>query len=152
MNTSPVGLYQISLKVILKRPTGEILACKARPDASYAGFYDFPGGRIQEDEFTVPLYDILAREIAEEVGDIRYELSPAPVAVGRHSIAAEKTKAGKEILILQLFYEATYLGGEIRASEEHTGFEWIDPRTRPLEEQFTSGWLEAMRMYLAQHS
>ena len=141
-------LCQISLKLLLKNKRGEILALKAVPHGSYAGFYDLPGGRIDVDEFKTDLADIIAREVAEELGGVQFKLSSKVVAVGRHIIPSSLTKNGKDVHVLYLFFEAKYLGGEIKTSAEHTGFAWLDLKKIKPAKYFTSGILEGVRMYL----
>lgn len=143
------GLYQISLKAIIKNNRGEILVLEANFSGTMKGFYDLPGGRIDADEFTVPFSEIIKREILEEVGNINFNLNPKPVAVGRHFIPASIAKSGLDIHVLYLFFEAEYLGGEVVISEEHLGFRWVDLSKETLEKLFTSGILEGIKMYLA---
>ena len=140
--------YHVSLKVFLKNKDGKILALKADSQGSLAGFYDFPGGRIDTDEFGAAFEDMIAREIKEEIGDIRYQLSPYPVALGRHLIPSSMTKNGKDIHVLYVFFEANYLSGDIAVSSEHQGFDWLDFQAIIPEEYFRSGSLEGVRMYL----
>jgi len=141
--------YQISLKVIIKNDNGEILLLNADPQGSFAGFYDLPGGRIDTDEFTTPFFDIIKREISEEVGDIKYSLSSKPVAVGRHLIPASMSKNGSDIHILYLFFEAKHISGEITISNEHIGFKWADLTKEEPAKLLKSGNLEGIEMYLA---
>jgi 8-oxo-dGTP diphosphatase len=141
-------VYHVSLKLLLRNERGEILLLKAVDGGSYAGFYDLPGGRIDANEFYTDFADIIAREIKEEIGEIRYTLERKPVAVGRHRIPAELTTAGKEIHVLYLFFVAEYQGGEIHISDEHAGFEWVDVSKVKLEDYFKSGILEGVKMFL----
>lgn len=147
-NTTPRDFYQISQKVILKNDQGEILLMKANNKDTYAGFYDLPGGRINVDEFHVPLPEIVKREVLEEVGDIKYNLNPRPVAVARHLIPANVSIQKRDVHVLYLLYEATFISGEIKVSPEHTGFIWADPHKIELEKYLKSGNLEGLRMYL----
>lgn len=140
--------YHVSLKAILKNAEGKILALKAVEDGSLGGFYDLPGGRMDEDEFATPFAEILEREIREEVGDVKFSVEDAPVALGRHLIPKENIRQEKDIHVLLVFFEAEYVEGDIKISDEHIGFEWIDLRTAELEKYFTSGILEGIRMYL----
>ena len=142
-----IDSYQISLKLLLKNSDGEILALKAGR-GSIEGYYDFPGGRIDTDEFKTDFANIIAREISEEIGEVKYELNPKPVAVGRHAIPAAMTTRGKDIRILYLFFEAKYLSGEIKISEEHTAIEWVDLNKIDVAKYFTSGFLSGVKMYL----
>ena len=141
--------YQVSLKALVTNEHGEVLALNAVPTGSFAGYFDLPGGRIDVGEFTVPLVDILRREIREELGEIVVDVSEVPVAVGRHLIAAESDKSdGESIHVLYLFFEAKYRGGSIRTSNEHSGFRWLDLSKHKLPDLFKSGLLEGVLMYV----
>lgn len=141
--------YQVSLKLILKNKKDEALILKAVPGGSLAGYYDLPGGRIDTDEFETPFLEIIRRETKEELGDIKFKLNPAPVAIGRHLIPARLTSAGKDLHILCVFFEARYLSGIIKISAEHENFEWIGLEKIKLDKFFKSGVLEGMKMYLS---
>ena len=82
--------YQVSLKAIIRRADGCVLALNGRVGGSYEGYYDLPGGRIEDTEFITPFQSIIRREVREELGaDLQIELSDMPVAVGRHRSKAE---------------------------------------------------------------
>ncbi len=140
--------YQVSLKLLLKNSEGKILALKAVDDGSYAGFYDLPGGRIDADEFKADFSDIIAREVAEEIGDVEFRLRQKPVAAGRHLIPASMTGSGKDTHVLYLFFEAQYGGGELKISSEHAGYQWLDLAKIEPTEYFKSGILEGIWMYM----
>lgn len=140
--------YQISLKVIIQNKKGEILALKGMTGGSYDGFYDIPGGRIDKKEFKTPLLKIIRREIQEEVGNIKYQLKPHPVALGRHLLPASLNNTKKDIHILYLFFEANYLSGNIKISREHLGHKWLKLNKNNLTKYFKSGNLEGIKMYL----
>lgn len=141
--------YQISLKVIIKNNKGEILLLKANMEGSFAGYYDFPGGRIDTNEFTTPFFDIIKREIIEEVGNINFTLNAKPVAVGRHLAPAIITKNDHDIHVLYLFFEAQYINGEINVSNEHIGYKWINFSKIEPAKLLRSGNLEGLEMYLS---
>jgi len=140
--------YQVSLKIILHNTKGEILLLKAQAGDTYAGYYDLPGGRIDKDEFTKAFTEIIAREVQEELGDIRYELNPRPVAVSRHLLPANAAKNRPEIHVLYLLYEAEYLGGDIHISAEHTAFARFDLTKEDPTKLLKSGNLEGVKVYL----
>ncbi len=144
--------YQVSLKALVTNEHGEVLALNAVQSGSFAGYFDLPGGRIDVGEFTVPLTDILRREIREELGDIAVEINEVPVAVGRHLIGAESEKSeGESIHVMYLFFEVRYKGGSIRTSNEHSGFRWLDLHKHKLPDLFKSGLLEGVLMYTKNH-
>ncbi len=140
--------YQVSLKLILNNDKGETLLMKALNTGTYAGFYDFPGGRINVGEFEVPLPDIVRREVREEIGDVEYTLNPHPAAVARHLIPASISGLKSDIRVVYLLYEGAYSTGEVRMNHEHTGFRWLDLNKIDLEKYLTSGNLEGARMYV----
>jgi 8-oxo-dGTP pyrophosphatase MutT (NUDIX family) len=149
MNKSEKDFYQLSQKLILKNKKGEILLCKAlEHHGTYAGYYDFPGGRIHVDEFTTPLTEALKREVREEIGDVQYKLNPRPVAVARHLIPAHISSLKRDVHNLYLLYEAEYISGEITLSHEHTGYKWVDLTREDPAKYLKSGNLEGLRMYL----
>lgn len=142
---SEKDFYQISLKLILKNDKGEVLILKAPEDKNtFAGFYDLPGGRIDDNEFGVDFLEIIKREVAEEIGDVKVSISTKPVALGR----ATSQKINK-IRVLYIFFDAKYQDGDILISKEHIGYKWVDLRKIKLEDYFTSGILEGLKMYLA---
>lgn len=132
--------YQVSLKAILKNSLWKTLILKTPPNSSFFGKYDFPGGRIDDDEFDVPYLDILAREIKEEIWDIRVEMINKVVAVGRHQ---HKWKN-----IFYIVYEWMVLDENINISFEHSWFEFVELETLDIDSYFMSGMLEVVKMYL----
>lgn len=145
--------YQVSLKLILKNRNGKVLLLKALDKGSYAGFYDFPGGRIHTNEFDTALIKVLKREVREEIGNIKYSLiKPIPVACGRHEFIASwgrSEEIGKNTRVLYLFFEGKYLSGNIKISDEHKGYKWVNLKKIKLEKYFQSGILEGIKMYLS---
>lgn len=136
-------LFEVSLKAIIKNDKGEVLIMQ--DNGKFKGFYDFPGGRIQEGEENLELTSVLAREIVEETGDIKIKISKKPAAVGRHSI--ERTD-GNKIFLIWIFFEAEFLGGEIIISDEHDGYKWVKLDEIELEKYFVLGSLDGIRNYL----
>lgn len=129
--------YQVSLKVFLKDDKGRILFLRASSKGSYAGYYDMPGGRIEDTELHTPLMDILRREVVEELGNISFEVDPRPVLISRDEIGPNK-----ETHVIYVFYEGKYLGGEIKTSNEHEGLVWeysnkldIDRHIKPIHRE-----------------
>jgi 8-oxo-dGTP pyrophosphatase MutT (NUDIX family) len=150
MNTMiPNMRFEVALKVIMKNADGKILILRCSDASQMQGYYDFPGGRINEQEKTAPFQDIIAREMAEELGtDIRYTLRMVPVAVSRHAYTSDATH--KETHIFWVFFEATYEEGEIYISSEHSGYRWVDLITDNIEHYFVKGPLEGVRHYFNQ--
>lgn len=143
-----VANYNISLKVFLKNVKWEILILKTPDSSSFHGKYDFPGGRIDEDEFNVPLLDILKREIEEEIWWVSFEIYPSIVAVARHVALAEFTSKWIPEYLYYNFWEGSILDENIQISHEHDNFKWVKLEEINLEEYFESGMLEAAKNYI----
>ena len=142
------GLYQISLKLILRNQKGQILALGGLDKGSYDGFYDFPGGRINEKEFSKSFTKILKREVAEEIGKVKFKINIKPVAVGKHLLLKSISGLEKDIFILYLFFEGKYQSGKVTISDEHKNYKWLHLKPGNLSEYFSSGNLEGIKMYL----
>lgn len=142
-----IQLFHVSLKLLMKNEQGETLLMKSIPTSSIKGFYDLPGGRIDQDEMELDLSEIIARETKEELGDaVQYTLrSHKPVAVARHNFWSKRT--GAEVWALQVYFEADYEGGEIAISPEHSGYEWVTLTKDNYEQYFTRGFRAGVQNY-----
>ena len=139
-----VAIYVVSLKVFLKNDRGEVLIVKTPTSSSFHWMYDFPGGRIDEDEFETKYQDILKREIVEELGNVEVELWEKPVAIARHKAVYPK----RTEYIYYTFWEWVWQSWTLKLSDEHDDFLWIKLEEVELEKYFCSGMLEAAKMYL----
>ena len=138
--------YQISLKLIIKNRRGEVLIMKADSNGSMPGYYDLPGGRIQEHERELSFKTLILRELSEELGpSLKIKLREVPVAIGRHTY---KRKDGTTQYLMWILFEADYVGGQVVSSSEHEGYRWVKITKRNLTKYFIKGPLEAMRNYL----
>lgn len=135
--------FQVSLKIILKNKKGEILLLKLSDSSSMVGYYEFPGGRIGKVEGSQPLKKTITREIAEELGDkIKYALSETPVAVAKHYLPK------KDRYLFWIFFEAKYIGGAVKISDEHSDYLWVKLTKGNYKKYFISGPLEGAYNYL----
>lgn len=112
--------YHVALKALLKKE-GEILFLTFGSQKHL----DLPGGRINTNEDSVPLQNILAREIKEELGkNVRYKLGKPAFQFRRFF-----TKNRKKVSVFITVYEAEFLSGSIKLSFEHNGYAWISLKT-----------------------
>lgn len=141
-------LFQVSIKVFLQNKVGETLLLAVAKESSMAGFYDLPGGRIDQSEVKLPFTEILRREVAEELGDaVHYTLnSERPVAAARHNFWSQR--ANGEMWALQLYFSAKYLEGEIKISVEHAGYKWVTLTKENTKQYFVRGLLAGVDNYL----
>ncbi len=83
------------------------------------GQWELPGGRILESETKLPLEEILQREISEELGDdIKLEIGGVAAAWRRY------THPDSPVFLVG--FSCIYKGGEIKLSDEHMNFAWIE--------------------------
>lgn len=108
---------------VIKKPLsqqGEILIVRRGPGQSGAGFWEFPGGKVEPFEASE---QALVREIQEELNyDIR---------VG--ALVGEKVFAYPAKTIRLRVYWADILRGEMRLTE-HDAFAWVRPQDIKVEE------------------
>jgi hypothetical protein len=70
------------------------------------------------------------------------------VALGRMDNIKRESPLGGPVHWLFVFFEAKYLGGDIKISEEHTGFKWVELTKENIENLFILANLEGAKMYL----
>ncbi len=140
--------YFVAVKVFLEDGKGNLLVLKDR-----FGDYDLPGGRLLLDEFSLPLEQVVARKMQEELGaEVMYSLGK-PVVHMRHE-RDEVLQSGKKEKrrIFAVGYTAEYDGGEITLGKNHERYEWVSLRTFRPAQYFTGGWLRGVQDYLATFS
>jgi len=131
------AIYQVSLKALIRK--GDDFLFLRTPKRK---LFDLPGGRIDEVEGRVPIYKIIEREVAEELGDkLKYKLGKLAFQFRRDS--------KKHPPVFIAVYEAEYLSGEPQLSNEHSGYQWINPKKDDLkmEEFFDEEEYLAFRTY-----
>ncbi len=134
--------YFVAVKVFLERE-GKLLILKDN-----FGDWDLPGGRIKKDEFETPLDQIIKRKMSEELGDdVRYTIGK-PVVFMRHE-RQEAISGNPTVRIFAVGYSGTLNSGEIKISQRHTEFLWVDPKNFKPENYFKGGWLKGVQEYLA---
>ncbi len=112
------AIYQVSFKILLRKG-GKVLFLRSTEES----YIDLPGGRADNVENKVPLQEIIAREVREELGPkIKYELNKLAFQYRRYS-------KPRQIYILFTVYKAKYVSGDIKLSPEHNSYEWINPVT-----------------------
>lgn len=111
------GIYYVGLKALLQKD-GKVLLLRDKK----TGRLDLPGGRIDSTEFEVPLEEILTREIREELGD------DIVCRLGKPLFQYRRYNMERNMPVFLTVYEATVVSGEVRLSEEHSSYEWAEPK------------------------
>jgi len=118
-----LAAYQISLKALIRK--GDEFLFLRTPKRK---LFDLPGGRIDLDEYEAPIAKIIEREVQEELGEkVKYKLGNLVFQFRRHG------KAPTPVFLA--VYEAEYLSGEPQLSNEHSGFQWINPKKDGLKKE-----------------
>lgn len=66
MADSPAARHRVAVvAAVLQQPDGRFLLAQRPPGKAYAGFWEFPGGKVEDDESPVAA---LSRELHEELG------------------------------------------------------------------------------------
>jgi|ETNmetMinimDraft_26_1059896.scaffolds.fasta_scaffold16573_4 8-oxo-dGTP pyrophosphatase MutT (NUDIX family) len=108
--------YHIGQKILLRK--GNKFLFLKIPEYN---ILDLPGGRIDDNEETKDLKEILDREVKEELGkDLIYKLGNILFQYRRY------TPNGTKVFLT--IFDAEYLSGEIKLSLEHEKYEWINPK------------------------
>jgi len=144
MQTDEKDNYFIAVKVFLEKE-GKFLIFK-----DGFGQWDIPGGRIKKSEFNVPLEQIVARKLSEELGDnIKYGLGK-PILFMRHE-RIESTPGNPTVRIFAIGYQAVLKEGEICMTSHHTELLWADPMKINPNNYFIGGWLKGVQEYIEWH-
>lgn len=100
---------------------GKVLMLReaAYDEGSNEGKWDVPGGRIEPEE---PILHALRREVMEESG---LEVEVVKVLGTGESF---QTIKGDDAHVVRIYYLAKLVRGEVRLSQDHDAFEWVDPR------------------------
>lgn len=106
-------LFQVIVCAALKRTDGRILVMRRAPGKKMAGFWEFPGGKLEKDE---ECENALARELSEELG----------IAAGRCDLIHAKAHTYPHASVLILFYVCSEFSGEIQM-RDHDALEWLLP-------------------------
>lgn len=134
-----IQLYEVSLKALVVRD-GRLLLLRE----SDTGWWELPGGRIDAGEEWAPHGDVLARELAEELGgDFRVDPTSHVLTWTR-----QRPADGRFLLIVARLCH--HSGGEPRSSDEHDGLLWVDAESwRGLALPEPSGYREALERFWA---
>lgn len=119
--------YHLGIKALIKNKEGKYLLLKVNKKAlkGYTGeaYWDIPGGRVQKGD---TVENTLKREIEEETG-IKNISEPKPITMvlSNIRIPLDTYDVG---LILSIYECEINENEQIKLSEEHTTFAWLEPQ------------------------
>lgn len=142
----PVDLYQVTQKLLITNDKKQLLLLK---DVNHPKWWDVPGGRLNVQEYDIDLAEAVQREVDEELGaDIKLDISRKPAVLGRLRLFDPILQQPVYRRVFVVCYEAKYLGGEIKLSDEHTDYKWVDIDSFNPTDQFKPGLERAIRQWL----
>ena len=110
---------------------------------------DFPGGKIQDGEAkdgdASSLFRSLQREVREETG-LEIEVGN-PFVVWYHEFPKNHRNYPKVVYLVG--FECKYVSGEIKLSDEHNKFKWVD-KNDYAEVDDGSDYFDALKKYFEQ--
>ncbi len=106
--------FYVGQKAFIEKD-GEVLVLFENTEAKL----DYPGGKIQEGE--LDFAEALKREVREETS-LEIEVGD-PFATWYYEITQGRS-AGKKIFLVA--YRCRYISGEVKLSDEHTDFRWVN--------------------------
>lgn len=118
-------LFYAAAKVIIKNSSNEILLLQAKAKdvaVSTSPYWDLPGGRLEEGQ---DFEATLKRELYEETGmDLKQldDLSLLTVAISNRNARWHRQSIG----LLLVVYRSTIVKTDIKLSEEHLAFAWVN--------------------------
>lgn len=117
------GMFFIGQKLFLTRGAEKEVEILIMRD-SRSRKWDVPGGRLEyfETKNTLDLDKAMAREVQEEIGNVKFGRQEI---FGTFSHIMRYKEKVKNPYIVLLLYHAPFEGGNIKLSPEHTEYKWV---------------------------
>jgi len=126
LNPSPTKTKIVEVSAaVLQRPDGSFLLAQRPPDKIWAGYWEFPGGKIERGETA---HEALVRELHEELG----------IAVETAYPWLTRVFAYPHATVRLSFFRVTEWGGELH-SREGQAFAWQETANPPQPPFFKVG-------------
>jgi 8-oxo-dGTP diphosphatase len=110
---------KLSVKIVVRDQTGRCLLLKrSMSSGGNPGKWEFPGGKIDPGE---GLDEALLREVVEETG----------LTVSIQGVAGTAESEAPTAKVVYLILEGRVESGQVRLSEEHDDYLWVDPEGLP---------------------
>lgn len=139
-------LYQITQKLLVVNDQNQLLILK---DIGHPFYFDLPGGRLNIGEFDVSLAECLEREVREELGtDIKLIINYDRAWFCRLKLWDMILRQDSYRRVLLIGREAEYQSGEIKLSDEHIFYKWVDVATYDPTDQFKPELVRVVKEFL----
>lgn len=117
-------LFEIGARAVLMKDGKVLILKRASGNIRSADKYDLPGGGVERGE---NMEDALSREIQEETG-LKVEIGPLlSISDSEKDYALEEeNESNIKVFRKLIIYLAFYKSGEVKLSDEHQSFEWLD--------------------------
>ena len=110
---------KLSVKIVVRDQAGRCLVLKrSMSSGGNPGKWEFPGGKIDPGE---GLDEALLREVVEETG----------LAISIQGVAGTAESELPTAKLVYLILGGRLESGQVRLSEEHHDYVWVDPRELP---------------------
>jgi 8-oxo-dGTP diphosphatase len=134
--------FYVGVKALITDSEGEVLVLKKVPDSyghKFAPYWDLPGGRIRDKS----VRKTLLRELEEELGVKNLIIMKILGA----AVANFKINGGRDSLLFIVYGCRLPKGTELRLSEEHSEYKWINPKEakKYLSFMFPKEFLEVLK-------
>jgi len=107
-------IVRVGVAIIWNQDRSKILIDKRLPKGEFGGFWEFPGGKLEENEDAIAC---IHREIREELG--------IEIEVDEHLITVEQNY-GDHFSLNLIVHQARYISGEIQPLE-CSEIKWVKP-------------------------
>jgi 8-oxo-dGTP diphosphatase len=110
---------RLSVKIVVRDGAGRCLLLKrSLSSKGNPGKWEFPGGKIDPGE---SFDEALLREVVEETG----------LTISIQGVAGTAESEAPTAKVVYLILEGRVESGQVRLSEEHDDYAWVDPRKLP---------------------
>jgi mutator protein MutT len=135
----------IGVKALIVNNEGKVLITQEPTYFVGGGKWELPGGKIANGEENTPLEEILKREIEEELGNQFKVKIGEIIDVMRRPW--NKPGASADQVMLAVF-KCTYVGGEIKLSEENINSAWVT-KADISKYEFIPGYVPVLEKYFS---
>src|SRR4030042_2646255 len=117
-------LFEVPVKAVILKDNKVLILKRTSGNMRSAEKYDFPGGAVEQNE---TIKEALEREIKEETNLI-VEVGPVlSVSDSEKEYTLDEERKNKmKVFTKGLGFLAYYKSGEVKLSDEHQNFEWLD--------------------------